>query len=312
MKASTRKFRQIPKIGMMIAVLAGGLALSSCEQRDSAAQDPTLEGQAMQYAMIENEIAVRDSMIDEMITAFDKVDANLEVIREKEAQVRDLAENEEASGDRKERIVRDIQVINTLMSDNRKEIARLRSRLKSSGIEVAGLENRLARMEAEGVEKDRQLAEFRETLAAREQQVVGLTDTLTQREMYLALQETIIDRQELLLDEQESEINTAYFATGSYKELKQRGLVEKEGALLGVIGGKKAYTAEAPEEEFIRIDQRDHTRIPVFAKKAEIVTAHPTNSYRLNKGEDGKVSTLEILNPEAFWESSRYLVVATN
>jgi chromosome segregation ATPase len=312
MKISQRKFISIPKIGLMVALMAGGLALTGCDQTETEKKNAALEAQSLHYAMLKGEIAVRDSMIDEMVTAFDKVDANLELIREKEAAVRDLAENEEASGDRKDRIVRDVQVINTLMSDNRKEIARLRQRIKSSGIKVSGLEDRLARMEAEGVQKDRQLAEFRESLASREQQIAGLTDTLNQREMYLALQETIIDRQETLMEVQENEINTAYFTTGSFKELKDRGLVEKKGALLGVLGGKKAYTAEGPEKEFIRIDQRDHTRIPVFAKKAELVTAHPANSYRMNLDEDGRVSTLEILNPKAFWESSRYLVVATN
>lgn len=296
----------------MIAVLAGGLTISSCEKNDSAARSAALEAQTMRYAMMENEVAVRDSMIGELVDAFDRVDANLEVIREKESKVRDLAENEEASGDRKVRIARDIQVINTLMTDNRKELARLRKRLRSSGITVKGLEERLARLEADGLEKDQQLAELHETLAKQDLHIMGLTDTLTQAAMYQALQETIIDHQDSLLKSQDREINSAYFATGSFKELKERGLVEKEGALLGVIGGKKAYTAEAPEEEFIRIDQREHTRIPVFAKKAEIVTAHPTNSYRLNKDEDGKVSTLEILNPEAFWASTRYLVVATN
>jgi len=62
---------------------------------------------------------------------------------------------------------------------------------------------------------------------------------------------------------------------------------------------------------FTEIDRRNFKTIPVFSKKAELATSHPADSYVWVEGENG-VDWLEIVKPEAFWQTSKYLVILTN
>ena len=39
------------------------------------------------------------------------------------------------------------------------------------------------------------------------------------------------------------------------------------------------------------------------------MTSHPESSYQINEGEEG-AQTLQILDKEAFWSMSNYLVVS--
>lgn len=300
---------------VLVALLSIGIAsfmvLTSCEKTSDESSDQQAAMERSELTAMSSELMARDSMIEELVSAFDKVDANLEIIREKETRLREWAEGEEIIGDREDRIVRDIQIINTLMADNRDEIAKLRERLRKSGISLNSLETRLNHMELANQEKTAELESLKEKLANAETSLAGLHDTLTLREIRVAMQEEVINTQSAVIKAQDSKMHEAYIATGSFKELKERGLVDKKGALFGVIGGEKAFTAKTNPEEFVTIDQRDQVRIPVYSKKVELITPHPEGSYELETADDGKVSAIDILKPDAFWQSSRYLIVAT-
>ena len=104
-------------------------------------------------------------------------------------------------------------------------------------------------------------------------------------------------------------MNEAFFAMGSYKELKNKGILEKEGGFIG-IGRNKVLTDTFDNNYFSKVDIREVKRIPVFSKKAEIITDHPTDSYELTETEDEKmIAYLEIKKPDDFWKASRYMVI---
>jgi hypothetical protein len=284
------------------------LFLSSCGKE----KDPNKLLETDPIPAMKASNAERDSILDELLATFEEIDANLEVIREKEADLREWAEGEEVMGSREDRMVRDIQVINTLMADNRHEIGSLRERLRKAGININSLETRLNHMEIESQQKTAELQDLKLELMDAMTSLAGLNDTLTQRELRVVMQEEVISTQSAVIREQDGLMHEAYVATGSYKDLKARGLVSKKGALLGVLGGDKEFTAKTDPDEFVQIDQREHAKIPVSSKKVELITPHPDGSYTLEKGNDGKVEAIEIVDPAAFWQSSRYLIVATD
>jgi hypothetical protein len=49
--------------------------------------------------------------------------------------------------------------------------------------------------------------------------------------------------------------------------------------------------------------------VPLFAKKAKLVTTHPNESYNLVKNQEGVVEKIDITDPEKFWSASKYLVI---
>jgi hypothetical protein len=305
MKAKSRKKPAQYLLHALLAIGIISVVLTGCSPEPQATIE---EGPSPSVAAA---LASRDAVIEDLVKAFDEVDANLEMIRSKESELRNWAEGEEVLGKREDRIVRDIQVINTLMADNRTEIANLRERIRKSGINVSALETRLNHLEMANLEKSSQLEELKTQLVNAETSLAALNDTLSRNEMRSAIQEEVILSQSQVIIAQDCKLHEAYVATGSYKELKARGLVDKKGALLGLIGGEKHFTANTNPDEFVMIDQRDQLMIPVVSKKVELITPHPDGSYQLAHDAKGKVSAIEIIDPEEFWQSSAYLIVAT-
>jgi hypothetical protein len=112
------------------------------------------------------------------------------------------------------------------------------------------------------------------------------------------------------LDAQEKEMRTKYVYAATSKELKERNIMTKEGGFLG-IGATKKLSSDFDTSVFQAIDMQETHRIPVSSKKASLLTRHPEGSYVFN--EDGKeTESLEITDPERFWEHSKYLVVVLN
>ena len=59
---------------------------------------------------------------------------------------------------------------------------------------------------------------------------------------------------------------------------------------------------------FTEIDVREQKSFLIYAEKAELITNHPTNSYKL-MGMESRVDSLLITDPEEFWKASKYLVI---
>ena len=65
-------------------------------------------------------------------------------------------------------------------------------------------------------------------------------------------------------------------------------------------------------EKFNKIDITATTTIPISGATAELVTNHPSDSYVIEGDEEKSVDRLVIIDPDRFWNSSKYLVVVTN
>jgi predicted nuclease with TOPRIM domain len=101
-------------------------------------------------------------------------------------------------------------------------------------------------------------------------------------------------------------IKTAFYAFGTSKELKEKNIVTKEGGFIG-IGKSNKLKDDFNKEYFTKVNIDETTSINIGAKKAKIITSHPSGSYKLI-GEK-KVERIEITNPEEFWSVSKYLVI---
>ena len=297
--------------GIIAVALAVGAYVYGTSHQDRSFDQSTIEWGENIYAEIEGEVEERDALIEDMSLTFDKIDANLEVIREKEASLKGLQEGEESMGSQEDRIIRDIQAINELLAANRAELDRISRRLRKSGTKVKALQDRLAKMELANQAQGDSLIALQQALEVKDTRIAMMSDSLDVQQILITLQDSQLIQSNDIIGVQDRMLHKAFFTTGTYKELKERGLVEKQGDILG-LGGKKTLTASTPDEEFVQIDLRNHSRIPVYAKKVELVTPHPDGSFELNENEEGLVETIEITDPDAFWKTSRYLVVATN
>ena len=109
------------------------------------------------------------------------------------------------------------------------------------------------------------------------------------------------------MGDQEDELNTAYYCYGSAKELKEQGVISKKGGFIGI--GKTAKLSDNFNKEyFTKVDVSIINHIDIISKKVKVVTNHPSESYKI-EGENGSVEKLVILDSDAFWSASKYLVM---
>ena len=85
-------------------------------------------------------------------------------------------------------------------------------------------------------------------------------------------------------------------------------VVAKEGGFLG-IGKTETLKSGFNKSVFNKIDITEVKSFPINGKKVELVTNHPQDSYTFEKVDEKQIESLVILDPEKFWNSSKYLVV---
>jgi uncharacterized coiled-coil protein SlyX len=165
-------------------------------------------------------------------------------------------------------------------------IAALTENLNSQNEEIAELKRVIG-------EKDMNLAELSTKIDDMNKVVTSKTDTINFK------QKQITDRV--------NELNTAHVAMGTYKELKEEGILAKEGGVLG-LGASRAIQENFDNTHFTTLDIRTTKTIPLHTKKAKVISEHPDNSYSLVE-EDGQIAYLQIENPAEFWKISKYAVI---
>ena len=103
---------------------------------------------------------------------------------------------------------------------------------------------------------------------------------------------------------QDAELNTVYYIAAPVETLVINHLVDKGGLFTS-----DNVTGEINKSVMTAADKRTLKVIPLHTKKATIMTNHPESSYKLTKDDD-KMLSLEIVNPEAFWKISNYLIIS--
>jgi hypothetical protein len=114
-----------------------------------------------------------------------------------------------------------------------------------------------------------------------------------------------INQQTSFIQDLDKELNKTYMTEGTYKELRERGVIDKNGLTRKTV----MLNDNLSKEGFREIDRRQMTSIPINAKKAKLVSDHPQDSYEFQKTEDGAIASLEIKDPYEFWSISKFLVV---
>jgi predicted nucleic acid-binding Zn-ribbon protein len=270
------------------------LTTTSCESgKKEKENNPVVDSLSHDNTNLKGELSEKEAALQDFVNGFNDIQANLDEIKTKEKIVTNASKEGDVKS-KEEQIKTDIQAIYDLMAKNRARIASLSSKLKTANTKIDGLEKMIAGLEAQLTEKDGQINDLKNQL---EQKNVELSNLNTN---YQSLQQ---DNQGKV-----QQLNTAYYIIGTGKELKEYGVTEKEGGFIG-LGKKMEVKADFNKDKFTKIDITQVISIPIGAKKAKLLTTHPSNSYKLT-GEK-PVKSLDISNATDFWSASKYLVIVT-
>jgi predicted nucleic acid-binding Zn-ribbon protein len=246
----------------------------------------------------------KEAAIDSFISSFTEIEANLDNITQKQNMITSQTKNSiEFSRDAKQRINESIQAINELMEKNKSELENLKKKLKGSNARISSLEKMIASLQEQIVQKDAELANLNSQLLSLNKNIDSLhvfIDTITADNT----------TKSQIISDQTSKLHTAYYVVGTYKELRDKNVLNKEGGFLG-LGKEQKLKPDFNNEVFTRVDFTQLATIPVNTKGAKILTNHPSDSYRID-GDKKMVKSLMITDAEKFWKVSKYLVIVTN
>ncbi|HAX93706.1 MAG TPA: hypothetical protein DCY25_07150 [Bacteroidales bacterium] len=262
-----------------------------------------------QMALMENErssftemLTVRDSTLNDWLQTFTQIENDLNTIKQKESLITiNNSDNVEFTSTRKEQILQDIKSISMRLDENRKKLASLSSQLKNSGREIKGLQEMIAGLESKIQEHQSEIGVLSQTVNQKDIEIDELN-------ILAADLKTTVTEKEELISTQVAEMNKAYLASGSFKDLRDMGIVTKDGGFLG-LGRTESLVDDITDSLFAQIDITELKYIPVNSRDAKLVTEHPTDSYQFVREGDDKIAHIEIKDPEQFWKISRYAVV---
>jgi tetrahydromethanopterin S-methyltransferase subunit F len=286
-------------IGFLLLLVAA-IVVYSLYKRD---HNKLLSLMETQKNTLTEKITARDSVISEWITTFDEIEKNIAMIKEKEKIISINSSDAELSRNKKQQVIEDIKYINSLLEENKKKIASLNAQLKKSGGTIKALQNKIAELEASMQKSENEISELKSTLVSKNFEIEQLNTEKT------GLQSTIVQKDEKITS-QTNEMNKAFYAFGTYKELKAKGLLTKEGGFIG-LGKTKSLAENFSDSSLIQIDLSVFKSIPVNSKTAKLISEHPANSFEFLRDKDKKVVSLEIKDPGQFWKISKYAVVLT-
>lgn len=284
-------------ISIVIIIAAGVYSYSNFKEKEEA-QMAQMELERYSFS---RQVSERDSMINEWLLTFDQIEKDLMSIKEKENLITVKSSDTELSKNRKDQVLDDIKVINSLLESNKKKIASLSAQLKNSGNTITGLQTRIATLEASITQYENDIAELKAVLVKKDFEIGDLNTKVT------ALDQEIGKKNEQIID-QTNKMNTAYIVSGTYKELKSKGILNKEGGFLG-MGRSEYLVKDVSDSLFKQIDITEIKTIPVNSKSAKLVTDHPLNSYEMVLEGEKKIAYIEIKDPAQFWKISKYAVV---
>ncbi len=257
------------------------------------------ESQKLELA---TQLSQRDSIINEWVLAFNEIESDIKKITERENMLSIQSMDPEITKDKKDEILKEIQIIRELIEQNKKKIASLNSQLRSSGINIASLQARVDTLDAHIAQRDKDIAALRMELVDRNFEIGQLNEKV-------GTMEIAITDKDSMINQRTDEMNTAFVVSGTYKDLKEKGLLIKEGGVLG-LGRKESLQENFNNDKlFTQIDITETLTIPVNSKDAKLVTEHPANSYALIKDNEDKIAYIEIKDPATFWKISKYAVV---
>jgi hypothetical protein len=239
----------------------------------------------------------KTAQLNQVLAVMNLIEDNFTQIKEAENFVTFQTGQEQLTDDSMQRVVENLDLIKTTLTDNRKQIETLKKQLARSKSSTRDLNKLVERLKSQVEEHTQLITKLREELALKDIRIAELDQLVTELNTNLADSQEKISQKEQTISSQETQLNKVWYVFGTRKELKEQEIFTRNGLL--EEGFNKGY--------FLETDARNLKEIPLYSKKAKLLTNHPASSYVLERINEYLV--LKIINSNKFWEISHYLVI---
>jgi predicted nucleic acid-binding Zn-ribbon protein len=248
----------------------------------------------------------------ELNSIISEIEANLDSVSKDQDMVSEL--NKEGYENQKEKIDAMITGINSYMEKNKAKMVALEKKVKKSGKANSALQKMVENLKKQIIQKEEQLVAMQSTIQGLEVKVGELNQTVAVKDQEIAAKteeiskkdNELVERQKTI-DNKENELTTGYIAYGSKKELAEKGIIKKEGGVLGM--GKVLKLSDRPDNtKFRKINIKTLSEIRLgMVKKKKMVSSHPDNSYYYTIS--GEEVFIKITDYNKFWSLTKYCVI---
>ena len=268
------------------------IALASCNDGVKKAEQFAQQ----QRDSLNQIIAQKDNEINDMMATFNEIEEGFRTINAAQDRVT-LAKAGEGAN-RVERIRENIAQIQQTMQHNRELINKLKNQLRTSSVKGDELRKTIENLIQQMEDKDKEIAQLRNDLQSRDIRLAELGNEVADLTVETSQQKAEISQKAETISAQDKALNTAWFVFGTKSELKEQHIIENG----------KVLQANFNREYFTKIDIRVDKEIKLYSRSAQLLTAHPSSSYVLER-DANKQYVLRITNPQIFWSTSKYLVI---
>ncbi|HTP12923.1 MAG TPA: hypothetical protein VMM37_04815, partial [Bacteroidota bacterium] len=244
--------------------------------------------------------------VQDITSTISEIHNQLEDVWAKEKKV--LKESNKGEGktlseaDIKQKIFSRISDINGILAANRKRVNSLERKLKETTTNYSGIQSMVDDLKKTLNDREKSVAD----LTAR---VQGLQEDLNARTVALAQRDTTIANQSRQLDDQTQRINTVFYVAGKRSDLKEKGVITREGGFLwGLLGSTTVLASNYDSGSFEALDKTREQEIKIPGKIDEIVPQRAEGTWAAQESTDG-TTILKILKPEMFWRDSHLVIV---
>ncbi len=277
----------------LIILAAGILLLTGCKKQDTKQIDILL---IQQRDSLNRIIAQKDTELNDIMATMNAIDDGFKAINAAQDRVSVVRNGEGAN--QAEIIREEMEQLQETMRQNRELINKLRGQLRQSSFKGEELRRTVENLASQMEEKDSQLRQLRAELESKNVRIDELDKQVEQLQAGVNSLREETAQQSQTITSQDKQLNTAWFAYGTKRELKNQHIYENGRVL------QKNFN----REYFTKIDIRIDKEIQLYSRYAKLLTSHPAASYTLEQ-DARKQYVLRIQNPQLFWSTSKYLVV---
>jgi hypothetical protein len=267
----------------------------------------TGDAEKQEQAKLQRSLSRQDSLENEMVTTMNEINRNLDMIRDKQGLISSGGNAESVS--KKEQILENISLINSLLEDNKKRIEELTAQTKSLGKERSAVSRIAEQTRKRIVKQEKEIDELKILLAQEEFKVADLNVKMDELQVANEKLSTVNAELAQANEQLDKKIHKVYFTYGTFAQLKEKGIVEKRNGLMRAE--KRQILSEVffkNKAVFTEFDIREVSIIPIQGKNARLLTAHPSSAYELTQTDNG-YSNLRIKNADDFWSNSKFLII---
>ena len=210
------------------------------------------------------------------------------------------------SASRREQVKNDMIAIQQALQERRQRLEELEATLASTKGNNATLTRTIQNLKSQIAEQQTEIASLSNQLEAAHIRISELDQTVadlnTTVDSLHSNIETVREDARTEIARAEASANTVYYALGTNKELKDRGILEKK-----FLGRTHVLEGDFDRAYFTAADRRTLTTIPTHSNNDKLMTDQHKESYTIETQGDQKV--VVITNPALFWEKSKFLVI---